>query len=62
MNAANEIVVKAFLHEKIRFLDMPGIIEQTMSKVTFLSAPSLDDYAETDSEARVVAGRLIRER
>jgi 1-deoxy-D-xylulose-5-phosphate reductoisomerase len=62
MNAANEIVVKAFLQEKIRFLDMPGIIEQTMSKVTFLSAPSLDDYAETDSEARVVAGRLIRER
>jgi len=60
MNAANEMVVEAFLQEKIKFLDMPGIIEQTMSRVTFLSSPSLADYAETDAEARVVAGRLIK--
>ncbi len=57
MNAANEVVVEAFLQEKIKFPDMPGIIEQTMSRVTFLSAPSLDDYSETDREARVVSGR-----
>jgi 1-deoxy-D-xylulose-5-phosphate reductoisomerase len=59
MNAANEVVVEAFLQERIRFLDMPGIIEQTMSKVTFLSDPSLEDFAETDLEARIVARRLI---
>ena len=62
MNAANEVVVDAFLQEKIRFLDMPGIIRDTMSKVTFLSEPSLEDFAETDSEARVVAKRLIGKR
>ena len=60
MNAANEVVVEAFLQEKIKFLDMPGVIEQTMSRVTFLSSPSLADYAETDAEARVVAGRMIK--
>ena len=59
MNAANEVVVEAFLQEKIRFLDMPGIIEQTMSRVTFLSDPSLEDFAETDLEARVFARRLV---
>ncbi len=59
MNAANEVVVEAFLQEKIRFPEMPAIIEQTMSKVTFLSAPGLEDYAQTDSEARAVAGRMI---
>jgi 1-deoxy-D-xylulose-5-phosphate reductoisomerase len=59
MNAANEVVVGAFLQEKIRFLDMPGIIEQTMSRVTFLSNPSLEDFAETDKEARIIARRLI---
>jgi 1-deoxy-D-xylulose-5-phosphate reductoisomerase len=61
MNAANEVVVGAFLQEKIKFLDMPGIIEQTMSRVTFLSDPSLTDFSETDSEARVIARRLIKE-
>ena len=61
MNAANEMVVEAFLQEKIKFLDMPGIIEQTMSRVTFLSDPSLTDFSETDSEARVIARRLIKE-
>lgn len=61
MNAANEVVVEAFLQEKIKFPDMPGIIEQTMSRVTFISAPSLDDYSETDREARVVSGRLVKE-
>ncbi len=60
MNAANEVVVEAFLQEKIKFLDMPDVIGQTMSRVTFLSAPSLADYAETDGEARLVAGRLIK--
>jgi 1-deoxy-D-xylulose-5-phosphate reductoisomerase len=62
MNAANEVVVEAFLQEKIRFLDMPGIIEQTMSRVTFLSSPALADFSETDSEARVIARGLVGER
>ena len=61
MNAANEVVVEAFLQEKIKFLDMPGIIEQTMSRVTFLSAPTLEDYAETDRSARAVTRGLLRE-
>ncbi len=59
MNAANEVVVDAFLQEKIRFLDMPGFIEQTMERVAFISNPSLADYEETDSEARIVTRKLL---
>jgi 1-deoxy-D-xylulose-5-phosphate reductoisomerase len=62
MNAANEIVVEAFLQERIRFLDMPGIIEKAMSRVTFLTSPSLEDFSQTDEEARRVARRMIKER
>jgi len=61
MNAANEVVVEAFLEDKVKFLDMPGMIEQTMSQVTFLTQPSLEDFAETDKEARVVARRILKE-
>jgi len=59
MNAANEVVVEAFLQDRIRFLDMPGIIEQTMSRVTFLSSPTLADFSETDCSARALAKQLI---
>ncbi|GAF02858.1 1-deoxy-D-xylulose-5-phosphate reductoisomerase [Saccharicrinis fermentans] len=59
MNAANEIVVEAFLEKKIAFLDMPGIIEETMVKSSFLSKPTMDDYFETDAEARKIAQSFI---
>jgi 1-deoxy-D-xylulose-5-phosphate reductoisomerase len=60
MNAANEIVVEAFLNYGISFLNMPGIIEKTMSKVSFLANPSLDDLRLSDQEARAVATELIK--
>ena len=50
LNAANEIVVKAFLNRKIGFLDMPEIIEQTMLKSVFIEKPSLDDLIQTNNE------------
>ena len=59
INAANEIVVDAFLKEKIGFLAMSNIIEQTMEAVSFVSAPTYDDYVATDNEARVFANQLI---
>jgi len=52
LNAANEVVVEAFLNKKITFLQMPEIIEKAMQKVTFIEKPSLDDLIQTNAEAR----------
>lgn len=60
LNAANEIAVYAFLRNRIGFLDMTDVIEQTMQKVSFLNSPSLTDYLESDAEARHYAADLIK--
>lgn len=58
LNAANEIVVEAFLKRKISFLQMPEIIEQAMNKVDFVNQPTLNDLIETNNETRTVAQLL----
>ena len=55
VNAANEIVNRAFLEERCSFLAMPDIIEQTMQRASFVERPSYEDYLETDKEARRIA-------
>jgi 1-deoxy-D-xylulose-5-phosphate reductoisomerase len=60
MNAANEIAVYAFLRNRIGFLDMTDVIERTMQKVSFIQKPSLDEYYESDGEARNFAADLIK--
>lgn len=59
VNAANEIAVSAFLKEKISFVEISKLIEQTMNKVSFIKNPTYDDYVETDTEARKIAEKLI---
>lgn len=59
MNAANEIVVEAFLQDKIGFLRMSDVIEETMQKASFILSPSLQDYLQTDAEARKIAKEII---
>ncbi len=59
LNAANEIVVAAFLQDKIGFLQMSEIIEQVMVKANFVAAPIYEDYVATDREARRIALDLI---
>jgi 1-deoxy-D-xylulose-5-phosphate reductoisomerase len=60
MNAANELAVYAFLHNRIGFLDMTDVIERTMEKVSFINKPSLDEYFESDGEARNYAADIMR--
>lgn len=55
LNAANEIVVSAFLQDKIGFLQMSDIIEKTMEVTTFIPNPTYEDYVNTDMEARRLA-------
>ena len=60
LNAANEIAVFAFLRNRIGFLDITTVVEDTMNKVTFIERPALQDYFETDAEARSFAASLIQ--
>lgn len=59
VNAANEVVVSAFLKERISFLRMSEVIEQSMAKVPFIQTPTYEDYVATDAEARRIAESLI---
>ncbi|MGV3767612.1 MAG: 1-deoxy-D-xylulose-5-phosphate reductoisomerase [Chitinophagaceae bacterium] len=59
MNAANELAVFAFLRNRIGFLDMTDLIERTMDKIPFIENPTLEDYYESDAEARQYAASLI---
>jgi 1-deoxy-D-xylulose-5-phosphate reductoisomerase len=60
LNAANEIAVWAFLRNRIGFLDMTEVIEKTADKLPFISQPTMDQYLESDGEARSYAASLIK--
>lgn len=59
LNAANEVVVAAFLEERIGFLQMSDVIERTMEKASFIVNPTYEDYVATDAEARSLAAELF---
>ncbi len=59
LNAANEVVVDAFLKDKIGFLEMSDVIAECMAKVAFVKIPTVEDYMETDKETRRIAQELI---
>jgi len=59
MNAANEIAVEAFLQDKINFLQIPEKIEKTLEKIIYIAHPTLEDYIESDKEARIYMKQII---
>ncbi|BEH00535.1 1-deoxy-D-xylulose 5-phosphate reductoisomerase [Bacteroides sedimenti] len=59
VNAANEVVVAAFLRNMVKFLDMSDVIEKVMQKVNFIKKPSYEDYVATDAEAREITKELL---
>ena len=59
INAANEVVVEAFLQEKIGFLQMSDVIASCMDGIEFIAQPSLNNYLETDEHTRIFAGQLV---
>ena len=59
VNAANEIVNRAFLEDRCGFLQMSDIIAETMQRCTFDANPTYDNYIATDAEARRIAKELI---
>lgn len=59
LNAANEIVVDAFLKDQVGFLEMSELIEEALHKTEFLASPNLDDYIHTDQRAREITKELL---
>ena len=60
LNAANEVVVQAFLTDKISFLQMPEIIEKIMGKASFIKNPDLENYIQSDKEVRILTSALVK--
>ena len=52
LNAANEIAVSQFLNGKIKFTDIPKIIEQALENTTFQRPKTVGEYIEVDREVR----------
>ena len=62
MNGANEVAVAAFLAERIRFRDIPYLIEETLQRCSFVEKPLLQDIFEADREAKRIAEELCSSR
>lgn len=60
VNAANEVCVAAFLNDRIKFTDMPRLIERAMDEATYILKPTLDDYLATDKEIRRMVEEWIK--
>jgi 1-deoxy-D-xylulose-5-phosphate reductoisomerase len=59
LNAANEVAVEAFLTEKIGFMQIPDVIEKTLNRSSYIKTPVLEDYFNSDLQARRVAQEQI---
>ncbi len=59
LNAANEVVVDAFLNEKVGFLQMSDLIVNAMQRVNFISQPSYEDLVQTDLLTREFVSSII---
>ena len=60
LNAADEIAVAAFLEEKIRFDDIPRVVEEVLSATSSGKLDSIKTVLEADVEARQLAAQLVR--
>lgn len=59
LNAANEKAVDAFLNGKIRFTQMPLLVDDVMGRTPFIAAPDLDGLVATNAEALALADEWL---
>lgn len=59
VNAANEIAVEAFLHGRLRFVDIYPVVVDTLQRATFIENPTLADYEAVNAEARTMAAEAV---
>ena len=60
MNGANEVAVASFLGGRIKYIDIAHVIQQTLSRATFVAHPSVEDYALSNEESRRIAEEIVR--
>lgn len=60
LNAANEVVVAAFLNRQLGFLEMSDLIEETLNRSEFIAKPVLEDYIQSDQQARTLTENLLK--
>lgn len=60
MNAANEVAVKYFLQDKIKFLDIPRLIMEMMEQHKIIKNPSLDEILEVDKKIKEETEKIIQ--
>jgi len=60
LNAANEVVVAAFLQNRLGFTDMSDVVEEALAKMPYIAQPSLEDLEATDRETRALTEELAR--
>lgn len=59
LNAANEVVVSAFLKNQVGFLEMSDIIATVLSKAPFIKDPTIEDYEQTDRDTRAITVEIL---
>jgi 1-deoxy-D-xylulose-5-phosphate reductoisomerase len=62
LNAANEVAVACFLAERLGFLEIAAVVEETLEHVSAPSITSFDDFEQLDAEARRIAQTLVKSR
>ena len=60
LNASNEVLVEAFLNEKINYLDMTKFIEDSLNKISYIATPNLEQLIETDLLTRSFINKKIK--
>ena len=60
LNASNEVVVEAFLNEKINYQDMTKFIEDSLNKISYIATPNLEQLIETDLLTRNFINKKIK--
>ncbi|MEN9260516.1 MAG: 1-deoxy-D-xylulose-5-phosphate reductoisomerase [Thermostichus sp. HHBFW_bins_43] len=61
LNAANEAVVALFLEERIRFLEIPRLLEQVCERHQLIADPTLEDILQVDAWARQEVAQLVEQ-
>lgn len=61
LNAANEVAVDAFLHDRIDFLGMSDLIAHCLRTAPHVKLPAYDDYVQSDEETRRIAQNYLKQ-
>lgn len=59
LNAANEVAVDAFLHDRIAYLDIAKVVDVVLQKVNVGSLSCIDEVLDTDRQAREIAKSIV---